>query len=438
MFMYSMFVNSFYACRCLYCDEISLEADTVLSTLYAAKKYIIPHLACACVEYLESNLDASNACVLLSQCRLFEEPDLVRRCWDVINTHTEEVLQSDGFSDMDYQTLEQILGRDSLDVKETEVFAAAARWAEAECTRQGRDTSPQQCREVLGDALYLLRFPTMTPRDFADGAGSSGLLSMQETYDVLFYLTATNKPKVPFPTSCRKKRHKRCLRFTCIVKDNKGWGYSGRWDSIQFSVDKCISVVGFGLYGSRESSVEYPVTIELKQGGRQLLRKTHTIFCDGSSDTFDVLFDSPFQIQANTYYTASLYLKNAKSSHYGTQGMSSVSCDGVNFNFNEYTDVLLVSQNNGTRVNSGQIPEILYYCWADPPIWQMCNINDIGCQHCLSNLHMRIFLCHRAISWHIEPSVCMRKTSMTKLQCSRKCPVLFLGRIIQIYMCQGR
>ena len=31
-------------CRYLYCDEISLEADTTLPTLYAAKKYMMPHL----------------------------------------------------------------------------------------------------------------------------------------------------------------------------------------------------------------------------------------------------------------------------------------------------------------------------------------------------------------------------------------------------------
>ena len=29
----------------LYCDEIHLEPDNVLATLYAAKKYIVPHLA---------------------------------------------------------------------------------------------------------------------------------------------------------------------------------------------------------------------------------------------------------------------------------------------------------------------------------------------------------------------------------------------------------
>ena len=56
----------------LYCDEIDLEPDTVLAVLYAAKKYIVPHLARSCVRFLETSLSAKNACVLLSQSRLFE------------------------------------------------------------------------------------------------------------------------------------------------------------------------------------------------------------------------------------------------------------------------------------------------------------------------------------------------------------------------------
>lgn len=76
--------------RYLYCDEIQLEADTVLSTLYVAKKYIVPHLARACVNFLETSLTAKNACLLLSQSRLFEEPDLMQRCWEVIDAQVCE------------------------------------------------------------------------------------------------------------------------------------------------------------------------------------------------------------------------------------------------------------------------------------------------------------------------------------------------------------
>lgn len=78
--------------RYLYCDEIYLEADNVLATLYAAKKYIVPHLARACVNYLETSLTAKNACLLLSQSRLFEEPELMQRCWEVIDAQVSDTL----------------------------------------------------------------------------------------------------------------------------------------------------------------------------------------------------------------------------------------------------------------------------------------------------------------------------------------------------------
>lgn len=62
----------------------------MLSTLYVAKKYIVPHLARACVNFLETSLTAKNACLLLSQSRLFEEPELLQRCWEVIDAQVCE------------------------------------------------------------------------------------------------------------------------------------------------------------------------------------------------------------------------------------------------------------------------------------------------------------------------------------------------------------
>lgn len=86
----SILIIFFFIFRYLYCDEIQLEADNVLSTLYVAKKYIVPHLARACVNYLETSLTAKNACLLLSQSRLFEEPELMQRCWEVIDAQVCE------------------------------------------------------------------------------------------------------------------------------------------------------------------------------------------------------------------------------------------------------------------------------------------------------------------------------------------------------------
>uniref|UniRef100_S4RK32 BTB domain-containing protein n=1 Tax=Petromyzon marinus TaxID=7757 RepID=S4RK32_PETMA len=69
--------------RYLYCDEMELDADTALATLYAAKKYLVPDLARACVAFLETELSAANACTLLSQGSVFGEPELTQHCWEV-------------------------------------------------------------------------------------------------------------------------------------------------------------------------------------------------------------------------------------------------------------------------------------------------------------------------------------------------------------------
>ena len=130
----------------LYCDDIHLEPDTVLATLYAAKKYIVPHLARECVKFLETSLTARNACLLLSQARFFEEPELMQRCWDVIDAQAEIALMSEGFTDIDFNTLLTILKRETLNCGEITVFQAAREWARAECSRRDKEPSPENMR----------------------------------------------------------------------------------------------------------------------------------------------------------------------------------------------------------------------------------------------------------------------------------------------------
>ena len=64
----------------------------MLATLYVAKKYLVGHLARSCVAYLETGLSARNACVLLAQSRLFQEPGLEQRCWEVIDAQVSSSL----------------------------------------------------------------------------------------------------------------------------------------------------------------------------------------------------------------------------------------------------------------------------------------------------------------------------------------------------------
>uniref|UniRef100_A0AAG5CPR1 BTB domain-containing protein n=1 Tax=Anopheles atroparvus TaxID=41427 RepID=A0AAG5CPR1_ANOAO len=341
----------------LYCDEIQLEADNVLATLYVAKKYIVPHLARACVNYLETSLTAKNACLLLSQSRLFEEPDLMQRCWEVIDAQAEMAIKSEGFADIDLKTFETILARETLNCKEIHLFEAALSWAHGACTKMDIEPTSSNKRQLLGQALYLIRIPTMTLEEFANRVAQLGILTNQETIDIFLNFTAKNKPKLTFPVKARAGlKTQVCHRFaSCAYRSNQ-WRYRGRCDSIQFSVDKRIFIVGFGLYGSSTGAADYDVKIELKRLGRVLAENSTKFFSDGSSNTFQVFFETPIQIEPECFYTASVVLDGTELSFFGQEGMSEVSVGTVTFQFQCSSE-----STNGTGVQGGQIPELIFY-----------------------------------------------------------------------------
>ena len=146
------------------------------------------------------------------------------------------------------------------------------------------------------------------------------------------------------------------LELIYILCRSNQWRYRGRCDSIQFSVDKRIFIVGFGLYGSSTGAADYNVKMELKRLGRILAETTTKFFSDGSSNTFHVFFEHPIQIEPECFYTASVILDGSELSFFGQEGMTEVCTGAVTFNFQCSSE-----STNGTGVQGGQIPELIFY-----------------------------------------------------------------------------
>lgn len=66
-------------------------------------------------------------------------------------------------------TLCAVLERDTLSIRESRLFGAVVRWAEAECQRQQLPLTSVNKQKVLGKAISLIRFPLMTIEEFAAG-----------------------------------------------------------------------------------------------------------------------------------------------------------------------------------------------------------------------------------------------------------------------------
>ncbi|XP_024084698.1 E3 ubiquitin-protein ligase MYCBP2 isoform X3 [Cimex lectularius] len=142
-----------------------------------------------------------------------------------------------------------------------------------------------------------------------------------------------------------------------------GWGYSGHSiEAIRFMSDTDILIGGFGLFGGRG---EYTGKIKLfdigTEGGEQendgeLLAETEEIPYEcGPRQKYPMLFEEPISLLANRWYVAWARV-SGPSSDCGSSGQGMVTTeDQVVFYFKSSK-----KSNNGTDVNAGQIPQLLY------------------------------------------------------------------------------
>ncbi|CAH1132864.1 unnamed protein product [Ceutorhynchus assimilis] len=142
-----------------------------------------------------------------------------------------------------------------------------------------------------------------------------------------------------------------------------GWGYSGHSiEAIRFMADTDILLGGFGLFGGRG---EYTAKLKLldigPNGGEQevdgeLLAETEEVPYEcGPRQKYAMLFDEPVQLQAHRWYVAWCRI-SGPSSDCGSSGQTMVTTeDQVLFYFKSSK-----KSNNGTDVNAGQIPQLLY------------------------------------------------------------------------------
>ncbi|TMS37963.1 hypothetical protein L596_004792 [Steinernema carpocapsae] len=346
----------------LYTDELNINAENVMCVFYAAKKYAVTTLEDECVKFLNMSLRPDNAFLLVSQARLFDEPELVERCFEVIDVHTADTLEADGFLDIDFTTLSECLLRNTLRITEIQLFRAVVKWAKMQCAKEDAEPSGAKLRLILGSAINLIRFPLMTQEEFADCIMEfKNILTAEEAVQMFLFFSGKMSEVQNFsdrPRCCMIGKEVVVNRFQ---RTEGRWGYSGTPDRIKFSVDRHIYILGFGLHGSMHGSSEYQVLIEITSGATgEVLAQNDTSFkSDGSTNTFRVLFKEPVLIMPNTTYIASACLQGPDS-HYGTKGLRRIvhrspTLGDVTFQF-----TYAAGNNNGTSVDDGQIPEIIF------------------------------------------------------------------------------
>ena len=344
--------------RFIYSDEANLKPDNVMQLMYLAKKYMLPSLADQCSDYLKENIDSSNVFHILPVAQKYEEKDLLEHCWKLIDKETEEAVRSDGFVTIERSVLEELVERDSLNIKEVELFKAVDCWAETECEKQGLVAEGSAKRRIIGERIVKgIRFAMMQQREFAEVVLDYGILTQKECFDLMKYYSSVLSIPVGFSDKKRAGSRKIMSRFRSLTS---AWHYrSAEYsDVLYLKVDKNIKLHAVRLFGSDDS--EYSVTLQVysrnavvsiaNETGKFLSKNVNSEI--GDYPGYEFVFELPIALEANANYGISAHITGPPS-WYGKKGLSPVECSGVKFFFSN-------SPGTQTSVEKGQFPEIVF------------------------------------------------------------------------------
>ena len=153
-------------------------------------------------------------------------------------------MKSDGFMAIERSILEELVEKDSLIVKEVELFKAVDCWAVNECRKQGLEAEGFVKRRILGERIVKgIRFPLMEQTEFADVVLDSDVLTKKESYDLVKYFSSVLKSVTAFYSAKRTGQALNVIsRITSIFTDLKCDYSSGVSHCIDVKTNKDVKL----------------------------------------------------------------------------------------------------------------------------------------------------------------------------------------------------
>ena len=366
----------------LYSEQCKLNWDNVFDILYLAKKYLVSTLVEVCVKFLSQDISINNALSILQQANKFGEKALKQKCMKFLCPNVREILKTKNFIHLDRDTLKVILERDELDIREIELFKFIEAWCDHKLSCSKKAGDPNAKRDMLGDVLYLIRFPVMSAAEFAENCAKSGFVSVEECCNIFCYISRktgcatedhklaselisqhgfSGKERQPSCWGCYSGSSVRC--YSRAGRSESGWNYfNDQTDAIRFSVSQAIKLQGVTIFGNLSTITMHDFYVIDVRNNSKLntgLVKSHKLSTNGpkspylSEDSFIVAFEKELDILPRKKYDICAKLSGppSKGGHYESQ------TNPVGSIFTFYDSG---RSSNGTSAASGQFPEVWY------------------------------------------------------------------------------
>lgn len=196
--------------------------STAIGLLYIIRKYLISDqdISLSCLDYIKNHTNTYNVLYVLQHLNIFCYPKgnkldrnaqqcssdlsytvqfvttvtlIIENCLKVVDKNATHILSSDTFEDVSLALVKQIISRDNLNIEnECEVYKALDRWAHRQCRRKGMEPSNESKIQQLMGCQYLVRYQTMTIKEFKHCLIVSRLLTNSEVKHVTSSLMHKN------------------------------------------------------------------------------------------------------------------------------------------------------------------------------------------------------------------------------------------------------
>ncbi|XP_021962632.1 BTB/POZ domain-containing protein 9 isoform X2 [Folsomia candida] len=230
----------------------------ILRCFMIAHKYNIKSLEIGMYKILLKELCATNVMEVLSSpiVALGVMVELTSKCWSIIEKKTLKSITSPGFLKISWKLLNKLLINSRLTIREYELAKAVVGW----CKKQ-KDNG-RTLIEILGIAVYQIRFPLMTSVEF-DLIKKMGLLQPGEIED----LTSNFRNNKTYKTVPRRNK--------CACQTNK---VNCPLCSVKWTRRRqCAS--------EKKTSTEYPLTVNFNRDISKKVRPLKPTTTSPSSTT---------------------------------------------------------------------------------------------------------------------------------------------------------
>ena len=296
--------------------------DKLVDLLEAAKHYEMDSLVCKVEKRVMLGIRADNVFQMYEQVRKLENPAINR--FIVLTLQSSHKFGEEKLAEsLSRSSVELILSQPKLKLSETELFAFLLEWTQNQARRQ-RIESPtaEQKRKIMGDLLYLIRFPSIEPMQCLKMMTKSQAFSPQEMFDFVNYLTMDSKPVAGIVSRLNLKQ-----RFSASLMFEGPFSSTWTGNRIVKQIKQIrlpfTTTVNVGLQEvvifSAETS-QFSLSI-LNEQGHEIASTTSVPSLE--ENIFSAIFRHPIDMRANVKCTLVLTFDEIKTELYEIEDVSS-------------------------------------------------------------------------------------------------------------------